>query len=77
MIVGCYTLDLYCDRQGKHPDGIHAFEEFPHQYTHEFGSVCRARARRAGWLLGRDGSALCPKCSGKAKQSTSACTDFK
>ncbi len=65
MMAGCYSLDLYCDNAGTFPDGIHAFDEFPHQFTHELGSVCRARAKAAGWLFQRDGKTLCPKCSGK------------
>jgi hypothetical protein len=64
MWAGCYTLDLYCDAENP----AHRFGEFPHQYTGETGTGCRARARRAGWTLGSpDGRAqtLCPKCSGK------------
>jgi hypothetical protein len=62
--VGCYTLDLYCDNE-KPGDGVHGYEEFPHTFCHERGSVCRATARKAGWILGNDGSAICPKCSRK------------
>jgi hypothetical protein len=60
--AGCYSLDLYCDNDGA---PAHLWGEFPHQYHHELGSVCRDRARRAGWLMRRDGTSLCPKCSGK------------
>jgi|OpeIllAssembly_1097287.scaffolds.fasta_scaffold00112_9 hypothetical protein len=69
MQAGCYTLDLYCD--AENPD--HQYGEFPHQFFHERGSVCRSRARRAGWILSRrPGGDLCPKCSGKRppKQGT-------
>jgi len=60
MWVGCYTLDLYCDLESEH----HEFKEFPHQYTDELGSRCRARARKDGWQLSRYGNGLtvCPKC---------------
>ena len=63
--AGCYSLDLYCDNAGSFPDGIHAYNEFPHQYTAETGGECRSRARKAGWLVGGRGYAICPKCSGK------------
>ena len=60
MIVGCYTLDLYCEEDG-HP---HEYNEFPHQYIHEFGSTCRRMARKDGWILDRQNcKAICPKCN--------------
>lgn len=62
MIVGGYTLDLYCDRESK----AHEYKEFPHEYTAELGSVTRRNARRDGWVLNmKEGTAICPKCSGK------------
>ncbi len=61
MIAGAYTLDLYCDKKNSE----HAYDEFPHIYVHEFGSTCRRFARKAGWLLGKNGIAICPKCSDK------------
>lgn len=57
-VVGCYTLDLYCCVDNPK----HGFQEFPHQYTDELGSRCRAIARKAGWRLFSNGMALCPKC---------------
>lgn len=69
MIAGCYSLDLYCENSDHKsrtwPDKHgHAWGEFPHQYTDERGSVCRAMARKAGWKLDRRaGTALCPKCN--------------
>ena len=61
MIVGCYTLDLYCDDETCKPK----FKEFPKNFIAEYGSECRAQARRAGWKLNlRDGTAICPRCSG-------------
>jgi hypothetical protein len=62
--AGCYSLDLYCDNTKSEN---HDFQEFPHQYTDELGSVCRANARKAGWIIRGDGSAVCPKCSGKKR----------
>ena len=73
MIVGCYTLDLYCDRFSVSPGEVtdehgHWYNEFPHQFTAELGSECRAKAKQRGWKLNlKDGTALCPKCSGKRK----------
>lgn len=59
MQVGCYTLDLYCDKENPK----HKWHEFPHQYTAELGSVARTKARNAGWKLLRNGKAICPKCN--------------
>ena len=64
MIVGCYTLDLYCDNEGA---SCHEFDEFPHSYGAEFGSQCRAEARRDGWKL-HNGQAICPKCNRKGEE---------
>lgn len=64
MMAGCYTLHLYCDNATP-GDGVHEFREFPHEYSDEMGTVCRAKARKAGWVIKKDGTCLCPKCSGK------------
>lgn len=66
MIVGGYTLDLYCDKESNQ----HEYDEFPDTYADEFGSTCRRRARESGWILKRNGTAICPKCSGRGKKST-------
>ncbi len=62
VIVGCYTLDLYCDNSSS--DNNHTYDEFPHIYTNEVGSICRKLARMDGWFIGKE-KQLCPKCSGK------------
>jgi hypothetical protein len=82
MQVGCYSLDLYCDNDGDGKDFSyqtpdkpsfltdkhgHVWGEFPKNYTDELGSRCRRSARRAGWILKKDGTAICPKCSRKKK----------
>ena len=70
MIVGGYTLDLYCDVPGGcprnttiapvlPPDGVVSAANSPVEYIDEFGSRARAAARRDGWLLKRDGRAYC------------------
>jgi hypothetical protein len=72
---GCYTLDLYCDVPCEQifshcaaKKGQHRFKEFPHQFTDELGSECRKMARQAGWVFKRDGTTVCPRCSGKARK---------
>lgn len=71
--AGCYSLDLYCDKQEKWPDGVHGYNEFPHQFTAETGGDCRSQARKAGWLVGGKSTsyAICPKCSGKPTNGSS------
>ena len=67
MIVGGYTLDLYCDHP-RHAEHSYAIknETHPDQYTGETGSECRAKARRRGWKLDlREGQAICPYCGEK------------
>lgn len=71
MLAGCYSLHLYCDERkdnlpGRDDDGVHVWDEFPHQFTDELGSVCRADARRAGWIIRKDGTCVCPKCNTKS-----------
>lgn len=70
MIVGCYSLDLYCDNpletyfgQGATPIGFHGFDEFPHQFIAETGENCRQQARKRGWKLDlQNHKAYCPRC---------------
>lgn len=60
MIVGGYTLDLYCDNEQAHGvKGVY------NEYVHEFGATCRAMARKDGWKLTPEGKAYCPLCGGK------------
>lgn len=58
-LAGGYCLDLYC----KYKNPAHVYAEFPHQFTAELGSTCRADAKKAGWLIHRDNTATCPKCA--------------
>ena len=69
-IIGCYTLDLYCENSKVMcgmPDELgHVYNEFPHQYISEMGSTARREARQDGWKLDMEAqTALCPRCSGK------------
>lgn len=68
MIAGCYSLDLYCENYAIN-DGVHEYGEFPHVYTDEYGSRCRADARKDGWVLKlQEGKAICPKCTSHLKR---------
>ena len=66
-----YALHLYC----KYRSDSHVFAEFPHEYTGELGSKCRTSARRAGWILHKDGTATCPKCAKELRASEPASRD--
>jgi hypothetical protein len=59
MIVGCYSMDLYCD--GSPCVTTRAYQN---QFTGETASECRKEARRIGWrfdLTAR--KAYCPACN--------------
>jgi hypothetical protein len=63
MIVGCYTLDLYCD--GSH-ETTDFDERFPCQYTGTSFAHCRSRAILDGWKFSNDGKmVLCSQCVSK------------
>jgi len=64
MIVGCYTMDLYCDNPkceavfaglDGHRDGIQM------GFTGSTRAACARQARRVGWRVGRT-KAYCPRC---------------
>lgn len=60
MIVGCYTLDLYCDvTYRKHPWDY----RFPHQFTGETFGECKKQAQRYGWIFHRNSTVTCPHCA--------------
>lgn len=63
MIVGCYSLDLYCDNEEAHKD------EYPlliFQSTGRSRGACFRSARQAGWSIDlKNWKARCPKCKGK------------
>jgi hypothetical protein len=68
MIVGGYTLMLYCDND-IHPNGfvdldstLKAEGEFTFDGPKSYSTV-RKMARQAGWKLKKDGSCLCPDCN--------------
>jgi hypothetical protein len=68
MIVGCYSLELYCENQPdrQKPDSVHGYEEFPSVYAAQRREDCERAARKDGWMINnKTGVCLCPKCSGK------------
>jgi len=69
VIVGCYTMDLYCDCESdRHDHG-----EFPHQFIAHKYSQCKRQAQKEGWVFKRNGTdAVCPKCSRKTKGTPDA-----
>lgn len=79
-IVGCYSMDLYCDICSDRGNFIprHGFDAYNFTGTNR-ADVFR-QARREGWLLNQrakkkegsilgSGKALCPKHSGKRPPS--------
>lgn len=64
MIVGCYTMDLYCDVPDARAGTDHPPDEFPHVFTGQTARRCRRAAMARGWKFLRDGvRAVCPKCA--------------
>jgi hypothetical protein len=78
MIVGAYSLDLYCDNDaepthhkiggrlyvgtGQYPD----LKELNDQYIGETFLECAKQARADGWKVDRKNDiCLCPFCRGK------------
>jgi len=76
MIVGAYTLDLYCDNKDKHaiidnrtyyfiPDTAQ-WIPIGNQFVGETYGECVKEARKEGWLVYRNiDKCLCKYCKGK------------
>lgn len=66
MVVGCYTLDLYCVRFRGCPHQARYHEGADGQYSAESEAACRRNARRDGWRLLKDDTdqhiAICATC---------------
>jgi hypothetical protein len=59
VIVGCYTMHLYCDHAGhvSHRGGYHD------EYTGQTAGACRKEARQEGWLFDLDHNTVyCHDC---------------
>lgn len=75
MIVGCYSMDLYCDgatcrgrRLPVQGEAKYDGERVRDQFTGPNLAYASRVARQAGWKLDHKGSrAWCPHCSTKAK----------
>lgn len=64
MIVGSYTLDLYCDNctDFNMKNGVWT----PQQFTGTDRGTCMREARGVGWIIGKhDKFALCPACTAR------------
>lgn len=67
MLVGCYTLDLYCDYDELVPGSAedaegHSPGNYMGQFTGRSRSACIRAAREAGWLFHKDDTHSCPVC---------------
>lgn len=60
MIVGCYSLHLYCDFCEGNRNGNPA--DFSCGGTADSGAEARKEARAAGWRLFNSGHCACPAC---------------
>lgn len=60
MIVGCYTMDLYCDASDHKSV---ATRRGGWQYTGETAGECKRKAKADGWKFHRDGEVSCPECA--------------
>lgn len=74
MIVGCYTLDLYCKNTltggaKEHTCARSPYEaNEPGQWTGRTYTICRAAARKDGWRFDpNDADVTCPWCTRAAK----------
>ena len=70
MIVGGYSLHLYCDHEYADPEEQYkhmGLSEYPGpgraEFTGETGGEARQAARKRGWVLDlKNGKAFCPDC---------------
>lgn len=68
MIVGCYTLHLYCRHAGGKSDNRHLYGLSPAEFTGRTYSECRRTAMKHGWRFHRakgtpgDDDVTCPWC---------------
>lgn len=72
MIVGGYTVHLYCETEGHEgytsEYGYHVkvaygkYEILQNEFAGENERECLAQARRIGWRITRDRQAICPFC---------------
>lgn len=78
MIVGAYTLDLYCDHpehngfilsSGKMLVLFNGKQvELAHQFVGRTERYCRKQARKAGWVFKRGREVVCPFCTTQTRK---------
>ncbi len=69
MIVGAYTLDLYCDccrPWDRHEKERNIRGPHPYQYVEHNLKRAMREAREDGWTF-RKGQCRCPQCSAEAR----------
>ena len=68
MIVGGYSLHLYCDHENQHGrDDYGEYGQFPHEFDEASKTAATKAARKAGWIVRHataegEGRAVCPSC---------------
>jgi len=63
-VIGCYTLDLYCDACDER--GVPSWKIASAQYTADRREDTIRAARSEGWIVNENRNrAVCPVCSGK------------
>ena len=73
MIVGSYSLTLYCKHgsvgadDGCKAPGTVRLAQSRAEYHGPEEAYCRKLARQHGWVLHKDETATCPWCSGRRK----------
>lgn len=67
MKVGCYSLDMYCDREGHDPyrqDPVtNEYDPSPWTFTGRTEAACIRDAKATGWKFHSNGSHTCPRCA--------------
>jgi len=62
VIVGGYSLHLYCDHPRHMELHPNKYEAIDGEYAGPTEVDCRKQAREKGWTFSRDGKAYCKKC---------------
>jgi hypothetical protein len=66
VVIGCYTLDLYCDACEE--QGTPSWKIFSAQYTADRREETIRAARNDGWIVNENRNrAVCPVCSRKKR----------
>lgn len=58
--AGAYSLHLYCDRVNVQ---AHPFDTGFAEYVGETLGECLKQARQRGWVIHKDRTATCPRCT--------------